>query len=136
MIEAHTEVPGEFPLVLEVREHRFRSDTDAASGSHDSAPGAHDYFDASLAACKSLTVTWYAKRNQIPLEGVDVVVERNDTEERKGVYGLTVKMAFRGPLDAAQKQKLFDVAGRCPIHKLMTTTEVRIDMQHVDAEAV
>ena len=127
MITCKTEVPGEFPVELEVREHRFRSDVDAATGSHDTAPGPHDYFDASLAACKSLTVTWYAKRNQIPLEGVDVEIERNDVDERKGVYVLTVKLAFRGPLDDAQKKKLYDVASRCPVHKLMTSTEVRIE---------
>lgn len=127
MIEASTEVPGEFPVGIGIREHRLRADVNAELGSHDSAPGPHDYFDASLAACKSLTAMWYAKKNGIPLESVDVGIERNDVDERKGLYVLTVTLAFHGPLDEAQKKKLHDVVSRCPVHKLMTSTEVRID---------
>ena len=70
---------------------------------------------------------WYAKRNGIPLEGTDVQLERDDSEERKGVYVLKVALTFHGPLDDAQKKRLHDVVARCPIHKLMTSTEVRIE---------
>lgn len=69
-----------------------------SSGSTDSAPGPHDYFDAALAACKTLTATAYARRHQIPLERVETAVGRDDSEERQGKPRLTVRLAFHGPL--------------------------------------
>lgn len=127
MITSRTEAPGGFPQRIYVREHVVRADVGAELGSVDSAPGPHDLFDAALVACKALTAKWFAKKNGFPLEGVDVSVERDDTEERKGVYVLKVKVAFHGPLDDAQRARLHDVVSRCPVHKLMTTTDVRIE---------
>lgn len=128
MIDCVTETAGAYPQVLSVRgQHTLRADVGEADGSADGAPSPHDYFDAALAACKTLTATWYAKRNGIPLERVEAHVERDDREERKGKYLLRVRMAFHGPLDEAQRKKLFDVVDRCPVHKLMTSVEVTIE---------
>ena len=99
----------------------------AGRGGRDEAPGPHDYFDAALAACKSLTATWYAKKNDIPLERVESHVERDASEERKGRYVLRVRLAFQGPLTDEQKKRIYDAVSRCPVHKLMTTTEVMIE---------
>ena len=69
---------------------------------------------------------WYAQRKQIPVEDIRVAVERDDSEERRGVYRLRVTLELTGPLTDAQRQELLTVAGKCPVHKLMTqaTTEV------------
>jgi putative redox protein len=127
MIDCETERPNEFPQVLRVRAHTFRSDVGADAGSTDSAPGPHDYFDAALAGCKTLTATWYAKKNGIPLERVEAHVERDNTRERKGTYVLKVRLAFHGPLSDDQRTKLYEAVANCPIHKLMTTTDVQIE---------
>ena len=128
MIDCETERPNEFPQVLRVRgQHTLHADVGAAIGSTDSAPGAHDYFDAALAACKALTATWYAKKNGIPLERVESHVERDDTHERQGTYVLKVRLAFHGPMTEAQRAKLYDAVSRCPIQKLMTTSDVHIE---------
>lgn len=131
-IDCETEKANELPLVLHVRSHTLRSDMDTEAGGQDSAPDAHDYFDASLAACKALTATWYAKRNAIPLERVESHVERDGSEERKGRYVLHVRLAFHGPLTDDQRRRLYDVVGRCPVHKLMTTTDVVIETAPLD----
>src|SRR4030095_15753732 len=93
-IHGETEVPNGFPQTIRIRKHTLRTDVSESLGSTDSAPGAHDYFDAALAACKTTTSMWYAKRNQIPLERVEVDIERDDTEERKGKYVLKVSLRF------------------------------------------
>lgn len=125
--DSETETPNEYPQRVTVRTHTFRADVGESSGSTDSAPGPHDYFDAALAACKTLTATWYAKRNDIPLERVESHVERDDSEERKGKYVLRVKLAFHGPLSEEQRARLYKAVAACPVHKLMTTTEVVIE---------
>ena len=126
-IRCATETPNAFPVKLEVRTHTFRSDVGPSSGSEDSAPGPHDYFDSALAACKALTATWYARKHQMPLERVETRVERNDAEERRGKYVLKVHLAFHGPLSAYQRSRLYNAVAACPVHKLMTTTDVVIE---------
>jgi putative redox protein len=127
MIHCETESTGHFRAVLRVDEHELHADIPSASGGESSAPGPHDYFDASLAACKALTASLYAKQKGIPLEHVEIHVDRDSSREREGVYTLKVRVAFRGPLDEAQKQRLYNVVARCPIHKLMTATEVIVE---------
>jgi putative redox protein len=128
IIDCETEKPEAFPQVLHFRKHTFRADIDEQGGSTDSAPGPHDYFDASLAACKALTATWYAKKNQIPLERVESHVERDDKEERSGKYVLRVRLAFHGSrLTEDDRKRLFTAASKCPIHRLMTTTDVVVE---------
>ena len=124
---AETEVPNSYPQVIQIRKHSLRTDVSESLGSTDSAPGAHDYFDAALAACKTLTSTWYARKNQIPLERVEVDIERDDAEERKGKYVLKVRLAFHGPMSPEQRQRLYNAVSACPIHKLMTTSDVVIE---------
>lgn len=130
-IDCQTERPSEYPQVLRVRTHTFRADVGPASGSTDSAPGPHDYFDAALAACKALTATFYAKHHGIPLERVESHVERDDSEERRGKYRLRVRMAFHGPMSEEQRAALHRAVAACPIHKLMTTSEVEIETVEV-----
>jgi putative redox protein len=127
IVDCESERPNEFPQVLHLRKHVFRADVMPESGSTDSAPGPHDYFDAALASCKTLTAMWFAKKNGIPLERVESHVQREDSAERQGVYTLKVKVAFHGPMTEEQRTRLFAAVERCPIHKLMTTTEVRIE---------
>lgn len=124
--DCETETPNQYPQRLRVRSHTFRTDLEAPA-SADSAPSAHDYFDAALASCKTLTATWYARRHAMPLERVEAHVERDDSEERKGKYVLRVRLAFHGPLTDEQRTKLHDAVARCPVHKLMTTTDVVIE---------
>jgi putative redox protein len=69
----------------------------------------------------------YAKKKDIPLTGVGVDVKRDNSEEQKGKYVLHVTLTLKGVLTDAQREELLRVADRCPIHKLMTTSEVTIE---------
>lgn len=126
-IDCATEHPGEIAQILHVRSHTFRADAPEAAGGRDAAPGPHDYFDAALAACKTITATMYAKAHGIALERVEAHVERDDSEERKGKYTLKVRLAFHGPLSDADRARIHAAVARCPIHKLMTTTDVVVE---------
>lgn len=126
-IDSSTITAGEYPQEVRIRHHVFQADTSVAGGGTDSAPSPHDYFDASLAACKSLTVIWYAKRHGIPLERVETHVESDASQERAGLYKLKVKLTLHGPLSDEQRAALHRAAGACPLHKLMTTSDVQIE---------
>jgi putative redox protein len=116
--------------VVAVRGHTFAVDEPPSNGGEDLGPTPHDVYDSALGACKALTVLWYANRKGIPVEDVRVTVERDDSAERQGTYRLRVLLHLGGALSDAQRHELLAVAGKCPLHKLMTqaTTEVATEL--------
>jgi putative redox protein len=113
-----------------VRQHTIALDEPESNGGEDLGVTPHELYDSALGACKAMTVLWYAKRKQIPVQDIRVTVERDDSEERKGVYRLRAVLHLGGALSDAQREELLAVAGRCPLHKLMTqvTTEVATEL--------
>lgn len=112
--------------IVHVRQHTFPIDEPASNGGEDLGVSPHDVYDSALGACKAMTMLWYAQRKQIPVDDIRVTVERDDADERQGTYRLRVTLDVGGALTDAQRQELLTVAGKCPVHKLMTqaTTEV------------
>ena len=107
--------------------HELLTDLPKSLGGDDSAPGPHDYFDTALGACKALTLMHYARAHDIPLTGVTVEVSHDSSQEKDGRYALTVELTLKGVLDDTQRATLRRVADRCPVHRLMTTSEVTIE---------
>ncbi|NQD92396.1 OsmC family protein [Pseudomonas sp. CrR25] len=114
---------------ISIGAHTLHSDVPVELGGTGAAPEPHDLFDAALGACKALTMALYAKQRGLPLDGLDVQVSRDDSEERQGIYRLAVSLTLHGELDDAQRQQLLRVADKCPVHKLMTTSEVQVVTQ-------
>jgi putative redox protein len=104
----------------------FSTDLGIELGGEGSGPSPHDLYDAALAACKALTVLLYAKRKTFPVEGIEVSVERDASQEHAGIYRLSTALTLTGDLSTAQREELVHVAHRCPIQRLMTevTTEI------------
>ena len=117
-----------FPLAqaVRVRQHHLLTDASLAEGGDDAGPSPHDLYDAALAACKAVTVMWYARKKAIPVEQIHTLVDRDDSQERAGSYRLTARLQISGALTDGQLQELATVAGKCPVHKLMTTVTTEI----------
>lgn len=107
-------------------EHVFAVDSLVDEGGDASGPTPHDVYDAAVGACKALTVLFYANRKGYPVENIRVTVDRDDTEERKGTYRLAATLHVDGPLSDDQRKELLRVAGKCPVHKLMTEVKTEI----------
>jgi putative redox protein len=111
---------------VHVRQHAVAVDEPAANGGEDLGVTAHELYDSALGTCKAMTVLWYAQRKQMPLDDIRVTVERDDTDERAGVYRLRVVLELTGALTDAQRAQLLAVAEKCPVHKLMTQAETQV----------
>jgi putative redox protein len=111
---------------IQIGPHHIATDASIEGGGEASAPEPHDLYDAALGACKALTVLGYAIRKSIPLENIDITVDRDASEERAGTYRLSVVLTLTGNLTSTQREDLLRVASKCPVHKLMTavTTEI------------
>ncbi len=111
---------------IHIGRNSFATDVSPEQGGEGSGPSPHDLYDAALGACKALTVLLYAKHKNIPVEGIEVSVERDASQERSGIYRLSTELSLTGNLTASQREELLRIAQKCPIHKLMTEVKTEI----------
>jgi putative redox protein len=118
---------------IHIGRHSLASDLSIEEGGGGSGPNPHDLYDAALGACTALTALWYAKRRNIPLEGIEVSVERDAGQERAGIYRLSAVLTLTGDLSATQREEVLRAARKSPIHKLMTevSTEIAVALAAV-----
>lgn len=111
---------------ITVRGHEFLTDMTPASGEDNEGPDPHEIYDAALGACKALTVLWLAQRKGMALEDIEVVVTRDASREREGLYRLRTALMLGGDLSREDRDALLTAARKCPVHKLMSevTTEI------------
>jgi putative redox protein len=117
---------------VRVGPHTFAADAGIGDGGEGLGPNPHDLYDAALGACEALTVLWHANRKGIPVENIEVSVERDQSEERTGIYRLDTKLKLGGKLTDAQRRELLSVASKCPVHKLMTSVQTIIETSLVE----
>ena len=120
-IELRLDRTATLAQTVHIRSHQLVADVSEAEGGGDTGPSPHDLYDASLGACKALTVMWYARKKGIPVEDIETQVERDDSGERQGLYRLRTTLKLHGELSDAHLKELEAVAQKCPVHKLMTT---------------
>ena len=121
---------GSYRQTLRIHQHTLFADVSRDLGGDDSAPDPHDFYDAALAACKAITVMMYAKRKQLPLDYIDIEIERDASREAQGTYVLNVQLTLIGDLTAEQKAQLVAIADKCPVHKLMTTATTEVNTRY------
>jgi uncharacterized OsmC-like protein len=115
--------------------HPLVSDEPAAvPGGHDQGPNPYGLLLAALGACTAMTLRLYADRKGWPLEAVRVELwhgrihadDCEDCDTRSGrIDQVDVSLALEGPLDEPQRARLLEIAGRCPVHRTLTS-ETRI----------
>ncbi len=107
--------------------HRFISDAHPSDGGQGKGPTPHELLEASLAGCKSITVQMYAQRKGWPLESVTVRV-RHEHRAKEGsdqkAHHFDVQIDLTGDLTDEQRQRLYEIASRCPVHKILESETV------------
>ena len=127
---------GSFRTEVEAGPHRWVLDEPADVGGMGEGPTPYDMLASALGGCTAMTLHFYAKRENIPLEGVDVTVTHDrqhakdcaDCTSQQGyIHRFRVELALHGDrLTAEQREKLLVIAGRCPVAKTLQS-EIRVD---------
>ena len=92
-------------------------DVPESLGGHGTAPDPHQYLEVALAGCTALTVQMYANRKQWPLENCDVKI-KIVSEGAENVISREICL-IGSELTAEQKERLMDIANKCPIHRFL-----------------
>jgi putative redox protein len=111
---------GKFAQDIEVAEHRFRSDEEVEKGGEGSGPTPHELLLAALGSCTAMTLKVYAERKGWPLRDVNVTLDGGNVDG--GGYAITRQIRLFGELDADQRQRLIEIADKCPVHKTLVGT--------------
>ena len=125
---------SKFQQTVTAGPHQMLADEPVAAGGQYSGPGPYDFVLAGLGACTSMTMRMYADRKSLPLKRITVTlahkkIHAEDCAECETREVMLVQIdrviSIDGALDAEQRQRLMEIADKCPVHRTLTS-EIRI----------
>lgn len=110
--------------------HGLVADESEALGGNDFGPSPYELLNAALGACTAMTLQMYARRKKWPLEEVKVHLSfsreyKDDCEHcedpRNKISHFDRCIEVEGDLTDAQKERLLQIADKCPVHKTISS---------------
>ncbi len=128
-----------FTTSIQTKKHAFIADEPDSVGGDDFGPSPYDYLSAGLAACTVMTLKLYAERKKWDLQEVYAYITYSkkhsddlmlNMDKPKRMDHLKKRLKFVGNLNEDQKNRLQEIASKCPVHKTLQT-EVIIETERV-----
>jgi putative redox protein len=120
--------------------HHVLADEPVAYGGTDRGMSPYGFLAAGLGACTSMTIRMYARRKGWALAHVSVDVchdkvhaQDADARGEAKVDVFTRVIRLEGDLTAIQREKLREIADKCPVHRTLEKSS-RVETRVVDME--
>lgn len=119
---------GNFTTEVKAGNHHLIADEPEEVGGSDLGPTPYDLLTAGLGACTSMTLQMYAARKKWDLQEVKVHLDhhkdyaqdcKNCEKSSSKIDHFTRVIEIKGELNEEQKQKLLEIADKCPVHKTL-----------------
>lgn len=117
-----------FTTQMKVGNHYMLADEPESFGGNDFGPSPYELVSAGLSACTVMTLQMYAKRKGWPLEKVEVHTSysKSHAEDCENCEDSSAKidtfhreLKITGNLDGKQRERLVQIADKCPVHKTL-----------------
>jgi putative redox protein len=115
----------------------LRTDEPLSAGGDGTGPDPYTLLLAALGSCISMTVTLYARRKQWPLKRVTVSLSQRRIHARDCVdcssdldgyvHRIERTVQLEGDLTSEQLTRLHEIAGKCPVHRTLTSPIVVVE---------
>ncbi len=134
VVEVEETLSGRYTQALRSGRHALIADEPVASGGNDAGPGPYEFLLMGLGACTAMTLRMYAELKKLPLQRVRVRLSHRkihaqdcaDCETKDGkVEEITREILLEGDLTEEQRQRLLEIANRCPVHRTLAS-EIKI----------
>ena len=113
-------IPGEaFAVETSIDGHSMIIDAGTDEGGRNLGPNPTRTVEAALAACGVMTMKMYANRKGWSLDQAVISVRRATGEDAHVARILEKTVDLRGDLDGDQKQRLIQIADKCPVHRML-----------------
>lgn len=118
---------GPFQNEVLIGGRRFLADEPKRVGGAETGPDPYEWVSAGLGACTAMTLRMYANRKGWPLARVSVGLEHAkkhaddciDCKPSDRIDVFTRSIEIEGDLDHEQRQRLLEIADRCPVHRTL-----------------
>ncbi|MEM6686428.1 MAG: alpha/beta fold hydrolase, partial [Bacteroidota bacterium] len=126
-------VEDNFTTKIQMKNHNLIADEPISVGGDDFGPSPYQLLYASLVACTTMTLKMYADRKQWDLQEVFVYISHSkkkntelgiELEKPTRIDFITKKLKFIGNLTDKQKERLKEIAAKCPVHKTLESQVV------------
>ena len=110
--------------------HHTLADEPEAYGGTNRGMTPYGFLAAGLGACTSMTIRMYARRKKWPLAHVSVDVTHDKVHAQDAEAGdakadhFFRKIQLEGDLDDDQREKLLEIADKCPVHRTLEKNAV------------
>lgn len=119
-VEAVETGRGKFQLQLRTGKHHLLADEPDSFGGLDSGPSPFQLLGAALASCMTMTVRLYADRKGWPVKQIRTGVGHSREPDQVPRDKFDVRLTFEGDLDSGQRERMVEIAGKCPVHRALT----------------
>ena len=105
------------PLAVNLRtsSHSALADEPERLGGKDAGPNPFDFLHFGLGSCTAITLRYYARKHDIPLDDFEVSVSSRRNEA--GELIIDKQIVFDSRLAEDQIEKLTAASKRCPMHR-------------------
>ena len=116
---------GRYQQQVQAGEHIMLADEPESMGGSDAGPAPFDFVMAGLGACTSMTLRMYAERKNLALTRVSVSLSHDKTEVDGIKHDrITRQITIEGKLSEAERQRLLEIAEKCPVHQALSQSLV------------
>ncbi|MFH1987321.1 MAG: OsmC family protein [Pseudomonadota bacterium] len=116
---------GRYQQAVTVGQHQLIADEPVSVGGADAGPAPFDLVMAGLGACTSMTLRMYAERKGLALAHVSVALSHQKiTLDGVARDRIERTISLTGELTADQRQRLLEIANKCPVHRALSQSLV------------